>query len=68
MVASPSVARRRLWLIQAENPSTTQGADAEMGVAGHRHGSRTRQLTGTFGRNTITVPRARLAPFVRSVS
>jgi transposase-like protein len=30
-------------------------------VAGHRHGSRTRQLTGTFGTTEITVPRARLA-------
>jgi putative transposase len=31
------------------------------GVAGHRHGSRTRTLTGTFGRTEIAVPRARLA-------
>jgi putative transposase len=31
------------------------------GVAGHRHGSRTRTLTGTFGKTEITVPRARLA-------
>ena len=30
------------------------------GVAGHRHGSRTRTLTGTFGRTEIAVPRARL--------
>jgi transposase-like protein len=30
------------------------------GVAGHRHGSRTRTLTGTFGKTQITVPRARL--------
>jgi transposase-like protein len=30
------------------------------GVAGHRHGSRTRSLTGTFGPIEITVPRARL--------
>jgi hypothetical protein len=28
------------------------------GVAGHRHGSRTRTLTGTFGRTEITMPRA----------
>jgi transposase-like protein len=27
---------------------------------GHRHGSRTRSLTGTFGKVEITVPRARL--------
>ena len=31
------------------------------GVAGHRHGSRTRSLTGTFGPIEIAVPRARLA-------
>ena len=30
------------------------------GVAGHRHGSRMRRLTGTFGASEITVPRARL--------
>jgi len=29
-------------------------------VAGHRHGHRTRQLTGTFGAAEIAVPRARL--------
>ncbi len=31
------------------------------GVTGHRHGSRTRSLMGTFGPSEITVPRARLA-------
>ena len=30
------------------------------GIAGHRHGSRTRSLTGTFGPIEIAVPRARL--------
>jgi transposase-like protein len=30
------------------------------GVAGHRHGSRPRSLTGTFGKTEIDVPRARL--------
>lgn len=37
-------------------------ADSEerAGVAGHRHGSRTRSLTGTFGPIEIAVPRARL--------
>src|SRR5436190_19836799 len=30
------------------------------GVTGHRHGSRTRSLTGTFGPIEIEVPRARL--------
>jgi hypothetical protein len=30
------------------------------GISGHRHGSRTRMLTGTFGKTEITVPRARL--------
>jgi transposase-like protein len=37
-----------------------KGADDSAGVAGHRHGSRTRTLTGTFGKSEITVPRARL--------
>jgi transposase-like protein len=36
------------------------GADEAAGVAGHRHGSRTRTLMGTFGKTQIAVPRARL--------
>ncbi len=36
------------------------GDEESAGVAGHRHGSRTRSLTGTFGQIEITVPRARL--------
>jgi transposase-like protein len=32
----------------------------EKTVAGHRHGHRTRRLTGTFGPTEISVPRARL--------
>jgi putative transposase len=36
------------------------GAAKPDGVAGHRHGRRTRQLTGTFGTTEIAVPRARL--------
>jgi putative transposase len=35
-------------------------SDETTGVAGHRHGHRTRTLTGTFGTTEITVPRARL--------
>src|SRR3954462_8931132 len=35
------------------------GAEAA-GTAGHRHGHRTRRLTGTFGPTEIVVPRARL--------
>ncbi|RVC94222.1 IS256 family transposase, partial [Mesorhizobium sp. M2A.F.Ca.ET.029.05.1.1] len=35
-------------------------SDKTTGVAGHRHGSRTRTLTGTFRTTEITVPRARL--------
>lgn len=35
-------------------------SDETTGIAGHRHGSRTRTLTGTFGTTAITVPRARL--------
>ena len=34
--------------------------ETSVGVIGHRHGSRTRTLTGTFGRTEIAVPRARL--------
>ncbi|WMT73911.1 IS256 family transposase [Bradyrhizobium sp. Ash2021] len=34
--------------------------EARASVAGHRHGSRTRSLTGTFGPIEIAVPRARL--------
>jgi putative transposase len=34
--------------------------EEEAGVVGHRHGSRTRSLTGSFGKVEITVPRARL--------
>jgi len=36
------------------------GDEESTGVAGHRHGSRTRSLTGTFGPIEIAVPRARL--------
>ena len=36
------------------------GSGSPAGVAGHRHGSRTRSLMGTFGKTEITVPRARL--------
>jgi len=34
--------------------------EGSAGVTGHRHGSRTRSLTGTFGPIEIAVPRARL--------
>jgi transposase-like protein len=34
--------------------------EASTAVAGHRHGHRTRSLTGTFGKVAIDVPRARL--------
>jgi putative transposase len=36
------------------------GSEASAGVAGYRHGSRPRILTGTFGKTEITLPRARL--------
>jgi len=39
---------------------STDGVEGESGVVGHRHGSRRRSLTGTFGKVEITVPRARL--------
>ena len=48
----------------ARRPDVSEGvADpgvVDPGVAGHRHGSRTRALTGTFGKTEIAVPRARL--------
>lgn len=34
--------------------------EADQSVVGHRHGRRTRKLTGTFGETEIAVPRARL--------
>ena len=40
--------------------SPMAGGEESAGVAGHRHGSRTRSLTGTFGPIEIAVPRARL--------
>lgn len=42
-------------------PEASGGGDgAPAGLAGHRHGSRTRTLRGTFGKTEISVPRARL--------
>jgi len=40
--------------------SQRAGAEGAPGVTGHRHGSRRRSLTGTFGPVEIAVPRARL--------
>ena len=40
--------------------SPMSGGEGRASVAGHRHGSRTRSLTGTFGPIEIAVPRARL--------
>jgi putative transposase len=40
--------------------SRMAGSEERAGVAGHRHGSRTRSLTGTFGPIELAVPRARL--------
>src|ERR1700754_2378735 len=40
--------------------SRMAGNEGRTGIAGHRHGSRTRSLTGTFGPIEIAVPRARL--------
>jgi transposase-like protein len=42
------------------SPKTVDGAGGAAGVAGHRHGSRTRALMGSFGKTEIAVPRARL--------
>jgi len=45
----------------ARRPDAGDGVDgATAGVNGHRHGSRTRTLTGTFGSTEIRVPRARI--------
>src|SRR5437016_1871691 len=44
--------------------SQMAGNEARVGVTGHRHGSRTRSLTGTFGPIEIAVPRARLSTSV----
>ena len=38
--------------------SQVAGNEGRTGIAGHRHGSRTRSLTGTFGPIEIAVPRA----------
>ena len=40
--------------------SQMAGNEGTAGIAGHRHGSRTRSLSGTFGPIEIAVPRARL--------
>jgi putative transposase len=40
--------------------SATSSGKNEAAVAGHRHGHRSRSLTGTFGRTEISVARARL--------
>jgi putative transposase len=42
-------------------PAGQDAAKALAPVPGHRHGRRTRRLTGTFGSTEIAVPRARLA-------
>jgi transposase-like protein len=45
----------------ARRPEASGGRDGVAAVvAGHRHGSRTRTLMGTFGPTEITVPRARI--------
>ena len=40
--------------------SQMASSEGGAGVAGHRHGNRTRSLTGTFGPIEVAVPRARL--------
>src|SRR5215212_7114174 len=51
VLARPRYARQRTGAHEANMPT---------GVPGHRHGSRTRTLMGTFGPTEISVPRARL--------
>ena len=40
--------------------TSAENTDGPGGIAGYRHGHRSRSLTGTFGRVEIAVPRARL--------
>ena len=47
--------------------SQMAGNEGRAGIAGHRHGSRTRSLTGTFGPIEIAMPRARLTAACRDV-
>src|SRR6476620_4379980 len=44
----------------ARRPKADPENNGGRGIAGHRHGHRSRSLLGTFGRVEITVPRARL--------
>src|ERR1700756_1512099 len=44
----------------ARRPKADPENNDAVGVAGHRHGRRSRSLLGTFGRVEIAVPRARL--------
>src|SRR6202007_1324060 len=44
----------------ARRPKADHENNGAVGVAGHRHGRRSRSLLGTFGRVEIAVPRARL--------
>src|SRR5215208_1418323 len=45
---------------RAKNADSTPASMAGATIVGHRHGSRTRSLTGSFGKAEITVARARL--------
>ena len=44
-----------------QRPNRAAGADAARETVGYRHGRRKRQLLGSFGPVTISVPRARLS-------
>src|ERR1700682_5845902 len=46
---------------RAEPGGDVASGASRQGAAGHRHGHRERQLTGTFGSIKVRVPRARLA-------
>jgi putative transposase len=52
--------RRELDTVLARPRYSRSRMACNEGRAGHRHGSRTRSLTGTFGPVEIAVPRARL--------
>ncbi len=58
----PGKSRRAAATAYGRRPKSTSDDDDDglVAVTGHRHGHRSRSLTGTFGRVEIEVPRARL--------
>src|SRR5260370_2336930 len=52
----------------ARRPKADPENEGAGGVAGHRHGHRSRSLPGTLGRGEIAVPRARLGTAARKTT